>query len=444
MNAIPEGNRAASTAADEYRTELNTRLDRLIATERQLAKAAAQRAEAIAALHTLSVAEAARAARSDPPRRATRSGWSNETRAHRELVTEIACALVLDENAAERLIAESIMLSTTFEASREALDTGRASYAHVQAILSQGRSVPVSALNQYESTILPLASTLTVPQLRHRARGYRERVHPESIEVRAKNAAEMRSVSVEGANDGMAHLTAYLPAVEAFGIYSRITALSTAARTPDDSRILSQRRADAFCDLLLNGWTESDGDPAQANGTAVEMQRQTTIGVRAQVLITVPALSLLNRGNEQARLEGYGPIPLAVAQELAAGSTGFTRILTHPESGSVLSVGRDRYSVPADLRRFLRLRDETCRFPGCRRSAANSDVDHTEEWQHGGKTNYNNLAHLCATHYQLKHNAEWSSTNSETGEVIWISPAGRRYITEPALVIEAQTFALDG
>jgi hypothetical protein len=53
---------------------------------------------------------------------------------------------------------------------------------------------------------------------------------------------------------------------------------------------------------------------------------------------------------------------------------------TNPESGVVLSVGSDQYRVPADLRRWLRLRDGTCRFPGCNRPAFRSDIDHTTSW----------------------------------------------------------------
>ena len=35
----------------------------------------------------------------------------------------------------------------------------------------------------------------------------------------------------------------------------------------------------------------------------------------------------------------------------------------HPHTGATLAV--DRYRPSAELRRFLRVRDERCRFPGC-------------------------------------------------------------------------------
>ena len=56
-------------------------------------------------------------------------------------------------------------------------------------------------------------------------------------------------------------------------------------------------------------------------------------GVRARVLVTVPVLTLLGRSAEPA-LEGYGPIDIDTARELAAGAPGLVRILTHPETGA--------------------------------------------------------------------------------------------------------------
>ena len=46
---------------------------------------------------------------------------------------------------------------------------------------------------------------------------------------------------------------------------------------------------------------------------------------------------------ECKRLEGIGPIPVSRARELCGGDTSWMRVLTHPETGMVLSVGRDLY-----------------------------------------------------------------------------------------------------
>ena len=163
------------------------------------------------------------------------------------------------------------------------------------------------------------------------------------------------------------------------------------------------------------------------------------VGIRPKVLVTVPVLTLLGRSEEPGTLEGYGPIDADTARRIAARAPSFTRILTHPETGAVLSVGRDRYAVPRDLRTWLRVRDETCRFPGCNRSAGRTDVDHVTDWQYGGGTDYGNLVHLCRSHHRLKHHTAWSSTSTGGGRVRWLSPSGHEYQTAPATHIRPPT-----
>ena len=175
-------------------------------------------------------------------------------------------------------------------------------------------------------------------------------------------------------------------------------------------------------------------------------------GIRPVVAVTVPVMTLLGQSEEPGDLAGYGPIDAATARELAAHATSFIRLLTHPETGTILSVGRDRYAVPADLRAWLQIRDETCRFPGCSRRAARCDVDHITDWGRGGTTTHSNLIHLCRKHHRLKHTTRWTpqmvSTNTDApshgpaGEtasrtddsvVLWDAPSGRTHLDHPAV-----------
>jgi hypothetical protein len=78
------------------------------------------------------------------------------------------------------------------------------------------------------------------------------------------------------------------------------------------------------------------------------------------------------------------------------------------------------------------MRDETCRAPGCGAPARHCDLDHTEDWQHGGRSDHNNLAHLCPKHHDQKHHTGWKVKNVGEGDLEWTSPTGHRYLTEPA------------
>ena len=59
------------------------------------------------------------------------------------------------------------------------------------------------------------------------------------------------------------------------------------------------------------------------------------------------------------------------------------------------------------MRRFLAIRDGTCRFPGCDKPTAATEADHTHAWAHGGDTDVDNLALLCPEHHRQKTLGYW-------------------------------------
>lgn len=201
----------------------------------------------------------------------------------------------------------------------------------------------------------------------------------------------------------------------------RDASVAADGRTPD------QLRADVARDLLLHG--------VPPIGEAFHVAAATA---RPTVHVTVPVLTLLGLEDAPADLEGYGPIDAETARGLAAQASSFTRLLTHPVSSTVLDVDRTTYRPPADLARWLRVRDETCRFPGCNRRASRCELDHTEDWAHDGRTAFDNLAHLCPHHHHLKHETSWSVRHLEHGALEWRSPSGRRHVTEPSMRIPSR------
>ncbi|MET4782235.1 DUF222 domain-containing protein [Glaciihabitans sp. UYNi722] len=388
-------------------------LDAVAASDRVLASVSAARAELIDQARQWS--ELSHAATP------TTGGWDAATTARRVLVTELACALRLPERTVENLVEQSRSLLHELPATLESLRAGRITYRHAQSMIDHADSLPEEARGPFEQLALPFAQRLTVAQFDRRARVLRERAHPETIDARQEKCATDRSVTVQPARDGMAWLSAYLPAVDAHGIYARITDIALGLHTADEARTLTQLRTDAFADLLIDGVTSA--------GVGHD--------IRARVLVTVPALTLLGLNSEPATLDGYGPIDTDTARRLAAHAPSFIRILTHPETGAVLSVGRDRYAVPSDLRTWLGVRDETCRYPGCSRNSRWCDIDHTTDWQYGGTTSHTNLAHLCPGHHHLKHQTEWKVKQAGNGTLQWTSPSGRLYNTEPANMFES-------
>ncbi len=365
--------------------------------------------------------------------------WSQEVAGHRVLITELASALRISERAAETLVAESQALVHDLPATQDALRRGKIGYRHAQVLIDHTATLPPAGAATVEEAVLPKAEQLTVPKLDRAARELRERLHPESIEERHTKSVADRRVETCPARDGMAWLNAFLPAPEVLGIENRLRDIAEQLTgEPGEERTRTQLIADAFTDLLLDGTTTAAATPpaglAGEDGEKPSRRIDAPIGagIRPRVLVTVPVLTLLGRSEDPGTLEGYGPIDAATARRIAARAPSFTRILTHPETGAVLSVGRDRYAVPKDLRTWLRVRDETCRFPGCNRNAGRADVDHVTDWQYGGGTDYGNLVHLCRSHHRVKHHTAWSSTSAGGGRVRWLSPSGHEYETQPA------------
>ena len=396
-----------------YNEAIGALVDDAAAIARVEAGLAAHKATVVAEAHRLSV-EAAELMTTDAPH-----ACSPAEGARRILVSEIACALGIPERTAETLIADSVMLVNSLPATFDALSRGTISWRHAHLVVDHASSLPASSLAEFESLVVPLAEKNTAARFNRSARVVRERMHPETIAHRHTTAVEQRFIDLQPGRDGMAYLTAFLPAVTAHAIVDRLDETARAARGDGDPRTISQLRVDTFAGALLGAESEFP-DLAELLAT-----------IRPRVQVTVPVLSLLGRDEMPASLDGYGPIDLETATVLTANATSLTRLLTHPETGAVLSVGRDRYRVPEDLRRHLQVRDGTCRFVGCSRRARNCDVDHTDEWQHGGSTAHDNLAHLCEPHHRLKTLTGWKVVQLGDGVLRWTSPFGRSYVTEP-------------
>lgn len=150
----------------------------------------------------------------------------------------------------------------------------------------------------------------------------------------------------------------------------------------------------------------------------------TIAGRPAQVNVTVPLSTLLG-GDQPGELPGLGPVPAEVARALAAGGT-WTRLITDPVSGTVLDVGRRRYTPPADMADHVRSRNPMCVAPGCTHPAASCQLDHTVPAP-DGPTAASNLAPLCTRHHLLKTHARYRLNQPTPGIAEWRTPTGKRY-----------------
>jgi hypothetical protein len=87
--------------------------------------------------------------------------------------------------------------------------------------------------------------------------------------------------------------------------------------------------------------------------------------------------------------------------------------------------------VPVRHRELVAVRDQTCVFPWCTRSARSCDVDHTVPSTRAGPTCPCNEAALCRRHHRVKTFGGWTYTTLHPGTYLWRSPHGYQYLRDP-------------
>ena len=383
---------------------------------------------------------------------------------------EAATILRIPQTTGQQLMGEAGILCSTHTATLQTLEAGTISYGHVQTVLDQSQCLPPSELGGFEAALLAAAAGQTRAQFRVRARRLRENKYPETATARHHSAFERRRVCLEPESDGMSWLSAFLPAEKAQAVYTQLTTAARGEQAGGDPRPVDQLRADIFADLLGGGNFRDGGfggrDPGEggcrdsgsedvgcrdvgfgkdrtdtvegtphstATSGDLPVEPETPRGrttARTELLVLITAETLFGADNQPAELHGYGPISSETARRLAREAAHWTPVEQHPDTEEILRVGRRR-KVPAGLKHWLRARDGTCRFPGCRSNAVNSEIDHTRPWAQGGATDHDNLEHLCRRHHMFKTRGFWKARQPRPGVIEWTSPGGRSYRTDP-------------
>jgi 5-methylcytosine-specific restriction endonuclease McrA len=141
-------------------------------------------------------------------------------------------------------------------------------------------------------------------------------------------------------------------------------------------------------------------------------------------------------GGEPAWLTGHGPVPAGWARDLIETSADqharvtLRRLFTHPRTGELVALDARSRTFPDGLRRFLRLRDQTCRTSWC--DAPVRHADHIVPREAGGATSAANGQGLCVQCNYAKQAHGWRSATTPAGaarphEVVTATPTGHTY-----------------
>jgi hypothetical protein len=356
------------------------------------------------------------------------------------IAAEVGCVLAIGDRAAGAHLAQSYALNTSPPHTLAALQAGTVSWQHAKVMVDETATLDRDAARALEAHFLDAdapnpargcpAGEMPAYRFRRKARTWRERHHPDSIEKRHAKGVQDRYLEYSPEQDGMARVSAYLPADQGAAIWNRITAIARGLQGPNEARTLTQLRADVFATAALrsNGISAATGaGPDAGAGGLADVPTP-----RAEILVTVPVFSLLGMTEEPAMLDGFGPIPASMARDLVTnGADSFHRVLVDPRDGAPLEIGRTSYRLTKAMRNWLRMRDGKCPFPGCSNHSLDNEADHLLAWHHGGTTGISNLGQPCPKHHRLKHTSGWNPTASTKNEPPgWVSPSGRKYKSE--------------
>ncbi|MGY3379649.1 hypothetical protein ACVWYS_001606 [Arthrobacter sp. TE12231] len=138
------------------------------------------------------------------------------------LVAEVACVLTVSERTAGALLSEARALTTGLPLTWAALRAGTISWQHARILVEETSGLDGAGAASLEGHFLDpdapgaargcAAGELVPSRFRAKARTWRERHHPESIEARHTVSVADRRVEFVPDRDGMAWLSARLPA----------------------------------------------------------------------------------------------------------------------------------------------------------------------------------------------------------------------------------------
>lgn len=275
-------------------------------------------------------------------------------------------------------------------------------------VLTDGTShLEQSAARRVIADIADRPPQLTTGQLRALLKRRCLESEPKDTTQRFHHAVEQRRMVVTATGNGTADLCLLdLSPDQAVAAQERIERY--ARNQPDDGRTMDQRRADAAIDILCG-----QGDPAPT-GT---------------VDITVDLRTLLHVADTPAELAGWGPVVADIARQVVdKHRDGRWQATVIDDNGDPYAVALRRRPT-ASQQRQIRARHRTCVFPGCRKPARRSDLDHTTRWVDGGTTLQRNLGPLCRVHHRAKDEGRWRYRRAANGDHIWTSPLGNTYTT---------------
>jgi hypothetical protein len=213
-------------------------------------------------------------------------------------------------------------------------------------------------------------------------------------------------------------------------LHATLVALAREPVATDDCRTQAQRRADLL-HAAVTGRVAAAGHSEDLARVGSLHAPGAGASLAVELHVTIPVDTLLG-GAEPGDVDTLGVLDAAAARRLVS-----RRDVTRTARGLVYDAASGRlcglsevlraadrrdavrvtwandirpatgYQHPAAMAALIRLRDRTCRHPGCTRRALACDCDHVVPYP-AGPTHPDNACCLCRRHHRLKtHAPRW-------------------------------------
>ena len=263
-------------------------------------------------------------------------------------------------------------------------------------------------------------------QVEARAKALACQLDAAAMAKRAARAHSERRVSLRPAPDTMTHLTALLPVAQGVAVFAALEQAAGSARAEGDERGRGQVMADTLVERVTG----------QATAAAVPIEVQLVMPADA-----VERQQAYDTSDEPALLAGH-VLPAQAARDLLSSSHAegarltMRRVLTTDDGTALAGVEAQREALSGSeirtppvwsdigvapssrrftgaLRRFILLRDQTCRTPWC--DAPIRHVDHAIASRADGPTAAANGQRLCEACNYAKEAPGWRARTVRAG-----------------------------
>ncbi|ORA52490.1 hypothetical protein BST22_12855 [Mycolicibacterium chubuense] len=348
--------------------------------------------------------------------------------------TEVAALINVSTAAARAMVFAAETLDQRLPAVGELLARGEVSWPTVELVIKRTELVADDLMAQIDADMAERLGSWSSWSRRRVIDAVDQvvsTVDRDGVKKRRQRAYDERGAHVSSNGDGMATVRVKLSAPAGKMVDAELSAMA-ASVCPADPRTRQQRRADAFEALVERRELECRCGTIDCPKTD-PAPTPPAPRVSPKVVLNVLASADTVNGQSQAPgyLVGFGVIDAELVRELARDAT--RRLVEEP---AVSRQEELRYRPGAALARWIRLRDLTCRAPGCSVPAEQCDIDHITPFNHrdpaaGGRTVPWNLACFCREHHRCKTFGGWCVELLADGTIVWTSPAGQVSRTTP-------------